>query len=190
MKLFGRNYSSNTDEELAAMVRKGDEKAFRNLYGRYSRKLLNFIAGMTNDPDKAQDLLQDVFMKFIEKPELFNAQWKFSTWIYKIAINLCRNEYKRSAKFLPFDEEELLPGATGADSMFDNAEFYRLLESELMIMDTNHRSVFILRYKEGLPIREIAEISGCPEGTVKSRLFHTHKILSKKLYMFNPKESI
>lgn len=187
MKFFAKDYNKKSDEELAVLIRNGSEKAFNVIYERYSAKLLNFICRLLNDKDKSQDLLHDVFLKLIEKPELFNPDKKFSTWLYTITINLCRNEHKRGAKFESLDDEFIALNIGIQDTLFDIAEFNRLLEMELLSMDISHRSVFIMRFREGLPVREIAEILGCPEGTVKSRIHYSLKNLSDKLYMFNPK---
>jgi RNA polymerase sigma-70 factor, ECF subfamily len=189
MSIFGKDYRPKPDEELAIMLRNGDKKAFAELYDRYSRRLLNFVYRIISDRDKSQDILQEVFLKLIEKPGLFNSEKKFSTWIYTIAMNICRNEFRRAARFDSLEPEYDDIGGEYREYDFDKAEFNRILDDELNQMDLNHRSVFIMRYKEELSIKEIAEILECPEGTVKSRLHYTLKNLSEKLYIFNPKVS-
>ncbi len=190
MGIFGKQYSTLSDEELMSLLAEGNCKAFDAIYDRYSKKILNFLYRLLNfDYDKAQDMLQEVFLKIIEKPTMFNTDRKFSPWIYAIALNLCRNEFKRTARHESFAEEQNLSGLVSEDLSFETAEFERVLESELGLMDLSHRTAFLLRYKEELSLKEIAEVMDCPVGTVKSRLFYALKNLSEKLFMFNPKVS-
>src|ERR1700712_473931 len=85
----------------------GKEKAFTELYERYSKKMLYFFyQRLYQDKQKAQDFLQDLFLKILEKPQLFNADKKFKTWIYTLAANMCKNEYRKDAvRGIKVDEE-------------------------------------------------------------------------------------
>jgi RNA polymerase sigma-70 factor, ECF subfamily len=169
----------------------GDERAFDHLYERYSAKLLNYFYRMLNfDEARAQDLLQDLFVKVIEKPHLFDPRRKFSTWIFAVASNMIKNEYRsrsvRSIMTYPEDPGQLdVPAATEADWL-DLAQFGYCLEQELCNLSAKHREVFVLRYQEALSIKEIAEVMACSEGTVKSRLFYALRKLSQSLKVFDP----
>ena len=89
------NYNALSDEELMILVAAGKTADLKELYNRYNKKLLYyFYRMMGGDEDKAQDLLQEVFLKVIDKSYQFNANLKFSTWIFTIASNLCKNEYR------------------------------------------------------------------------------------------------
>ena len=93
MGIFKRNrYDNLSDEELFSHMKNGEERAFKELYGRYSKKMLFFFyQRLNNDNERAQDLLQDLFLKIIEKPESFDKSRKFSVWIYVVASNMCKH---------------------------------------------------------------------------------------------------
>src|SRR4051794_3865958 len=96
--MFMRFRSQKTDEELMRLVQRGEERALTELYHRYSKKLVRYFHRMLwRDDDKAQDFLHDLFIKIIEKPDQFNPERKFSTWIYSAAFNMCKNEYRRQS---------------------------------------------------------------------------------------------
>jgi RNA polymerase sigma-70 factor (ECF subfamily) len=143
------------------------------------------------DEEKAQDFLQDVFLKIIEKPDQFNHTMKFSTWVFTIASNLCKNEYRRlkvrentrSESNLDHHEQ------TQADDVIQKInqdDFERALQIELRSMDPEKSSTFLLRFQENLSINEISEILNCAPGTVKSRIFYITNKLSKRLKEYNP----
>ncbi|MHB9142065.1 MAG: RNA polymerase sigma factor, partial [Paludibacter sp.] len=95
MALFKKNHTTKTDEELMSLLTKGGQSAFDELYSRYSKPLLNFFFRMLNsDREKAEDLLHDLFLKVIEKPEIFDVNKKFNTWFYTLASNMIKNEYR------------------------------------------------------------------------------------------------
>jgi len=143
------------------------------------------------DRDKAEDFTQDLFTKLIEKPQLFDTTKKFGTWIFSIACNMCKNEYRRLAvrKGTVNDESKALrakdEGSENVVDYMDKKNFDQLLQVELGLLDEKHRSVFILRFQEEMSIKEISEALSISEGTVKSRLFYTLKKLSDKLKVFD-----
>lgn len=171
---------------------KGKEKAFDELYKRYARKMLFFFyQRLYQDREKANDFLQDLFLKIIEKPELFTTGNKFSSWIYTMASNMCKNEYRRHAirgtKVEGFDLNEVIEELPYAEltNQHDTTYFKECLTKELNAMDESQSLTFILRHQEHLSIKEISVIMECSEGTVKSRLFYTTKRLAEKLEIFN-----
>jgi RNA polymerase sigma-70 factor (ECF subfamily) len=190
MMFFGK-IADKSDEDLMVMLAKGKKAAFDELYSRYSKRLWFFFFRMLHkDQEKAEDFTHDLFVKLIERPELYNSEKKFSTWIFSIANNMCKNEYKkldvRSAA-----AEELLHTSEHyietVEKKLDEKSFMKALQDELIILDEKHRSVFLLRYKENFSLKEIAEMLDCSEGTVKSRLFYGLKKLSEKLKDYDPK---
>ncbi len=91
-------YSRISDEHLMISVHHGDVYAFNELYNRYSKRLLYYFYRMLgSSQEKSRDFLQDIFIKIIERPELFDTTRKFSTWIFSVAHNMCKNEYRRMA---------------------------------------------------------------------------------------------
>lgn len=165
-------------------IQLGDEAAFNELYSRYSQRILYYMYKMLRqDEAKAQDLMQDVFLKIVEAPEKFDVQKSFKTWIFTVAANLCKN-YFRSQKGgtvslynTTITEEKVFA--------FENKEQHLLFEQKLNIaineLPLQYKEAFILKHKEGLSLKEIATIMACPLGTVKSRLNSATKKLAEKL---------
>ena len=191
---FGINYNSKSDEELMVLITKGKEKAFNELYERYSKKLfLFFYQKLYQDNNKAQDLLQDLFLKIIENGKSFDYTKKFSSWIYSIAYNMCKNEYRDNQteknKIRHISTENIKSNYLLENIVDDNSAnftlFKRCLNDELEKLDEKHSLTFTLKHQDNLSIKEISEIMNCSEGTVKSRLFYTTKKLSVKLKKFN-----
>jgi RNA polymerase sigma-70 factor (ECF subfamily) len=138
------------------------------------------------DDDKAQDFLHDLFIRLIEKPDQFNPERKFSTWLYSAAFNMCKNEYRRqsvrqAAQHVVKDNDENIP-----ESALDGKEFLKTLDRLLNQSEESDRNLFVLRYELDMPLSQIATILECPEGTVKSRLFYLKKKLALDLRAFNP----
>ncbi len=162
----------------------GDQSAFSELYHRYKDRMYYYFYRMLgNSAEQANDFLQELFMKLIEKPESYNPKFPFQTWFYSVANNMCKNEYRKREVRQEYQETEY--GEPQLDFIDDNA-----IEPEQVvgkIFDTleelgeEHRSAFLLRYREGFSIKDVAEILELPEGTVKSRLFYAKKILAEKL---------
>ena len=162
----------------------GDQAAFGELYHRYKDRMYYYFYRMLgNSPEQANDFLQELFMKLIEKPERYNQAFPFSTWLYSVANNMCKNEYRRREVRKEFQAEEALDAKL--DFMNDaTIEPEQLIEKVFQTLDQlgeEHRSAFLLRYREGFSLRQIAEILELPGGTVKSRLFNAKKILAENL---------
>src|SRR5438270_11355736 len=96
--MFLKNIKKCDDSELMALMGNGNTRAFDELYERYSRKLLNYFRKMlNNNTEKAQDFLQDLFIKILEKGSYYDSTKNFSTWLYALACNMCKNEYRNHA---------------------------------------------------------------------------------------------
>lgn len=191
MSLFSKNIKQSTDASLVQMMARGNTRAFDELYARYSTKLLCYFRKMlNNDTEKSQDFLQDLFVKLIEKSSYFDTSRNFSTWIYTLACNMCKNEYRNHAirgRILEENGAFIFYNEKSPDlENIDLSLFKKKLEKELEKMDYHHRQTFVLRYYEELSIKEISAILDCAEGTVKSRLFYILKKLGVKLAIFNP----
>ena len=190
MALLKKNYRTKSDEKLMSLLTKGEQSAFDELYSRYSKPLLNFFYRMLNrDKEKAEDLLHDLFLKIIEKPESFDSSKKFSSWFYTLASNMIKNEY-RSRLIRSEHEKQTLADCNNLfvlnKESHDKKLFNSRLQSELDKQDVDTKTIFNLRFVEEMSIIQIAEIMNCPEGTVKSRLFYLIKHLSKKLTVYKP----
>jgi RNA polymerase sigma-70 factor (ECF subfamily) len=187
-----KDYKKLSDEELMSQISIGDNRCIKELYDRYSKKLLHYFYRMLGgDEEKAQDFLQDVFLKIIDKPEKFNQNMKFSTWIFTIATNLCKNEYRRLkvreiiTNDCNLDHHEQFE-ITDVLKKIDQDGLERVIQAELKKMDPQKSTTFLLRFQENLSIKEIGQVLNCAPGTVKSRIFYITKKLNKRLREFNP----
>lgn len=182
--IFRRKNKVYTDSELMQQIVSGDQAAFGELYHRYKDRMYYYFYRMLgNSSEQANDFLQELFMKLIEKPESYNPAYSFQTWLYSVANNMCKNEYRHREVRKVYQSAEALEHKL--DYLNDSSvEPEQLIEKVFRTLDQlgeEHRSVFLLRYREGFSIKEVAEILELPEGTVKSRLFYAKKLLSEKL---------
>lgn len=171
-------------------IQQGEKLAFNELYARYSDKLYGYLLKMLwYNEVRAQDLLQDLFAKIITQPHLFDTKRSFKTWIYTIASNLCKNEFKRNevrkGTVNGVEQFHTLSTDENLDKKIQENQFRDALTEELKRLDDKHREVFVLKHIDGLSIKEISEITGANEGTVKSRLFYAIKKLADSLKMFD-----
>lgn len=173
-------------------VIKGKHAAFQELYKRYGTSLYRyFYMRMWKDKEKAEDFVQDIMTKIIQKPDSFDTSRKFKTWVFSVANNMIINEYKKQAVREGTKlgiEDHALYAASSQDvaSEVHESQFQSELKRELGQLDEKHREVFELRHVVGFSVKEIAEILGINEGTVKSRAFYAIKKLSERLAHFNP----
>lgn len=193
--LFRKKYKNISDEQLMEFIQRRDSSAFDELYRRYHTRLLFYFFKMFNrDEDKSQDFLQDIFLKIIEKPHLFVSKQRFSSWIFRVAHNMCKNEYRRldvrkivtnevDPDTVPFDSETEM---NATERAIDKNIFENRVTEELSNLNPEYKSTFILRYQEELSIKEIADILDCPLGTIKSRLFQINIKLMDRLKDFDP----
>jgi len=175
-----------------SLLTKREQSAFDELYSRYSKPLLNFLFRMLHrDREKAEDMLHDLFLKIIEKPESFDNSKKFSTWFYTLASNMIKNEYRKQQIRNEFISNSIIGEFNGFDfngERIDKDIFADRLATELNNVDIDTKTIFNLRFIEEMTIKEIAEIFDCPEGTIKSRLFYLTKKLSIKLAPLKPEK--
>lgn len=169
-----------SDEQLIEIFQsnKGNKGqiAFSNLYNRYARLMLNFFYfSLHNDYNKAQDFVQDLFVKILEKHHTFNNNQFFKAWIYRIASNMCIDEFRKNIVIRKYQDHI----KSSSEIVTLNPETERELRKCITDLNTEQRSLIVLRFKLKLSIKEIAQIYECPEGTIKSRLFFATKELSK-----------
>ena len=172
-----------TDSELVAAHLDGHPLAFSELYNRYRDRLVHFIRRKTGDPDRAEDLVQEAFVRVTRHLHRFDQSKKFSTWIYTICSNLAKNELRNRSRSplvlfqkltthwepdhrpLQFEDSAMKP-----DKMYNNRYLEEAVEKTVEKLPEHHQLVFRLRELEGKSYEEIAEITGVNLGTVKSRL--------------------
>lgn len=191
MLLLRTKYPEESDEKLMRFLIRGDKKAFDEIYRRYSAPLKGYFKRMLwRDDEKAEDFVHDLFAKIIRKPDSFDIERSFKTWIYTIACNMCKNEYKkqevRKNISLGIDQNENISDQnSNLIEKVEMSQFGEALKDQLNKLDNKHREVFTLRHIDGLSIKEIAEIIQINEGTVKSRIFYATKQLAGRLSEYN-----
>jgi RNA polymerase sigma-70 factor (ECF subfamily) len=191
MQLFKPKYNSFTDEELMKALSKGDQRAFDELYKRFYGQLLGYFKNMLwGDREKAEDMVHDIFAKIIKNPDYFDSNRSFRTWLFSVASNMCKNEYKKQAvrknTTTGVEDYRSISSSTNVLAEVQDIQFQQAFEENLAKMDEKHKEVFALRHLEGLSMKEIAEVMEINEGTVKSRLFYATKFLAEKLKVYNP----
>jgi RNA polymerase sigma-70 factor, ECF subfamily len=173
-----------SDEQLMTSLANGDQQAFSELYQRYNRRLFYFFFRMLgSDNEVANDFLQDLFLKIIQKPELYKPGNKFSGWVFSVAHNMCKNEYRRREVRRQIQAQEnpdQYPHQI-AENEIDRENLITEVFNALELLDENQRSILILKYKENFSLKEISEILGLPVGTIKSRLHYARLELSKRV---------
>ncbi len=178
--------------------RAGDARAFEVLVRRHRTSVFNFILRFTSHRARAEDVLQETWLKVVRSAPEYETKAKFTTWLYTIARNLCvdsaRKESYRQAASLeastPTGAEgdegrplgEALPdGGASPERGAYNARLRPLLERALAALPDEQREVFILREYSGIPFKEIADVTGVSENTVKSRMRYALEGLRRRL---------
>lgn len=171
------------DSAVVTAFLDGEERAFSELVERYQTRLLNFIYRTIGDRDRAEDLVQEVFIRVYRHLARFDRSKKFSTWAYTIASNLAKNELRNRSRN-PLVLFQTMQGASDdedrplqfedstsrPDDMYRKRHLRELVEDTVAQLPEHHRQVFVLRELEGKSYEEIADITDCNLGTVKSRL--------------------
>lgn len=186
MIIVKKRFDSLSDEDLMVQLSLGEKRAFDEIYLRYSGVLFGYFNKMLwQDKEKAQDMVHDLFAKLIVNPTAFDANRSFKTWLFTIACNMCKNEFKkievRKNVSNSLDQHYSLKSE---DNVLNTVQdkFFKVAFDECMeSLDDKHREVFSLRHLQGLSMKEIADVLVINEGTVKSRLFYATKQLAEKL---------
>lgn len=185
-----------TDEQLMErFASRKSEKAFEELYCRYSPRFKGFFMRMlSGDVALADDFLQELFLRIYEARGSYLHGKLFSTWAFSMAYNLCKNEYRHREIVeeyrmqQSYTSEEARSSSPEYEAVHDRQVFDRQLKRVLAELTDEQRAAYTLRYEEELPLQQIAQILCCPEGTVKSRLYYTLKVLQRSLSDYNPQK--
>lgn len=186
------------DEQEKVLIeksKKGDGEAFGELISSYQKKVLNLAYRMLGSVSDAEDAAQEIFIKAFRSLYSFNERSAFSTWLYKVATNVCLDILRKRKRqnggamvsinrYNADDDEYELPIGDGAPSPHEEAqkkEAMRALKSALDLLSEEQRAVIVMRDINGLSYEEIADIAGCSLGTVKSRINRSRLALRKLL---------
>ena len=192
-----------TDEELVRRFNDGDREAFAELVRRYQDRIFTLCLRWMRDRQVAEEVAQDVFIAVYKALGRFRGEAKFSTWIFRVATNHCKNrrlyrQRRHSDKHEPLEgtpredgpSRQLPSTRPGTDRRAMRSEAERILQDALDTLDEGHRTIIILRDIEDLPYEEIADILELPRGTVKSRLHRARAQLARALSRHIDKEDV
>src|SRR3954463_13498427 len=180
-----------TDTELVAAVRRGNDRAFEELYNRYHRRISSYIFGMVKDHARAEDLTQDVFMSALRRMRDTDRPIAFKPWVYEIAKNACIDQFRRNkrAEEVSYDADEglgaadygrLVNGDPTPDIALDHKQQLDHLRGALGGLSDAHHQILVMREFEGLSYREIGERMNMSRPSVESTLFRARKRLTEE----------
>lgn len=175
-----------TDEELFDRFRGGDPGGFEELVERYRRPLFSVILRMVRDRGEAEDIFQETFFRVLKHHQRFDAERKFSTWLYTIATNLCRDHQRRVARSPVSACAEVPEGENDCTSEAEvfGGELAQVIERALGCLSPEQREVFLLREQAGLSFKEIAAVTDSKLNTVLGRMHMALKKLRTELSEF------
>ncbi|MCL4180105.1 MAG: sigma-70 family RNA polymerase sigma factor [Verrucomicrobia bacterium] len=179
-----------TDEQLMwRTARHDDETAFTSLMCRWQSPILSLCFRMIGDPHRAEDLTQETFSRVFSQRKQYQPKSRFSTWLWRIALNLCydelrapqRREQPWSGPEHETGEPTLVSPEPTPDGHAAQSDEGHLVRQALGTLPETYRTVLVLRHYEDLKFREIAEILNVPEGTVKSRMAEALNLMNRRL---------
>jgi RNA polymerase sigma-70 factor (ECF subfamily) len=177
-----------TDEELVALSTAGDAESFNTLIARWERPIYALAYRVLGREEDARDICQETFLRAFRGIKGFKGQAKFSSWLYRIALNLCRDwirRERRSPKVTTLDTEtEAAPAddrTESAESVTVRRDLGRLITQAMATLTEEQRTTIVLKEYHGLTFQEISDLQGCPLSTVKTRLYQGLSTLRRQL---------
>jgi RNA polymerase sigma-70 factor (ECF subfamily) len=183
-----------SDESLLAQFLQGKRDPFEVLVKRYELPLLNFIYRYTQDREESEDIFQETFVRVAKRAKTFNPEMTFKTWLYTIALNLCRTRAKKRLS-MPFlasehigaDEDDRVSLESSAapeslpETLLSDRELAGKIAEAVNSLSPKHREVFILYQYQNFSYEDIAHLLGRPLGTIKSQMHYAVAYLKDKL---------
>ncbi|HEX6902975.1 MAG TPA: sigma-70 family RNA polymerase sigma factor [Thermoanaerobaculia bacterium] len=179
-----------TDAELVASALRGSQDAYRELVKRFERPVYSLVLRMVQDPSTAEDLAQEVFVKAFRRLDTYDPQWKFSSWLFKIAHNTTIDHLRRGTpETVPLETEDdgkgslasVLADESGEDprAAAERRDLGRSLEKAIGRLRPEYRQAVLMFYVHGASYQEICEALDQPLGTVKTNLHRARKELAQ-----------
>ena len=179
-----------TDEELVARSVGGDSESFNQLIRRWERPIYALAYRTIGREEDARDVCQETFLRAFRALPAFRGQAKFSSWLYRIALNLCRDWIRRERRApvvqLPEDVDLMaLAAATepseSIEDLVARQDMARVVERAMASLPEEQRTAIVLKEYHGLTFQEIADLVGCPLSTVKTRVYQGLSVLRREL---------
>ena len=185
-----------TDEALMQRYRDGDKDAFEILYQRYEKPVLDLIYRMVIDASAAESLCQEAFYRVVKSRKRYQATAQFKTWLFQIAINLCRDRMRRMKHRAHLSlntpvrsqndggielQDCLFDPSPGAAANLESAQMESLVKAAIASLPEEEHLVVVMKEYQGMPYSEIAEVMNCAVGTLKSHNHRAHQKLKKIL---------
>jgi RNA polymerase sigma-70 factor (ECF subfamily) len=176
---------SLSDQELMRLVQAGDFSPAAEIYDRYSSRIYNFAYRFLRNSEAAEDATQEVFVKMLKHANQFHGDAKLSTWLFSITANWCRDYLRKSDNKAKEAEDVLItlpaPSELAPDRNLERRENEQMVQKALTALTPEQREAILLSRYQGLSYAEIAQIAGCSEGAVKTRVFRAMETLKKAL---------
>ena len=176
------------EEQIVEKASSGDKRAFEELFKLYEQKIYNLTLRWTGDPNDALDASQEIFLRVYKYLPGFKKQSSFSTWIYRIAVNVCHDFYVSSNnEIISIDDDDtdyqnFIPDIRySPENEFERRMVREALKEGILSLDEKQKAIIIMRDIEGLSYEKIAEILDINSGTVKSRIARAREKLRRKL---------
>lgn len=180
----------DSDQVLVKRTQQGDTRAFEVLVIKYQQQVFSLIYRLTNDRQVVEDLAQDIFHNAYRAIQNFQGKSSFFTWLYRITVNTCINhtKHQRTRRAVTSIEENVYgdhPASfetiDGPERAMENKELANQIAEAMSSLSEDKRTIILLRDLEGLSYEQIADIMGCPIGTVRSKLFRAREKMQSKL---------
>jgi RNA polymerase sigma-70 factor (ECF subfamily) len=181
---------TSTDEELVARSIGGDSESFNELILRWERPIYALAYRTIGREEDARDVCQETFLRAFRALPGFRGQAKFSSWLYRIALNLCRDWIRRERRarlVQPPEDVDLMELAVAAEpsesieALVSRNDEARVVERAMATLSEEQRTAIVLKEYHGLTFQEIADVVGCPLSTVKTRLYQGLTVLRREL---------
>jgi RNA polymerase sigma-70 factor (ECF subfamily) len=176
------------ETDLLERASRGDTRAYGRLVLAYQDLVYGHVRRSVQDPAVAEEITQDVFLKAFRSLSSFRGEAKFTTWLYRIAVNACRDERahtaRRRSRESPWgggEEQMSAPAPQGPDAVLEETEVQRGFQAGLDALDEKHREAFLLRHEEGLSYEEVARVLGISTANAKVRVHRAREALLKAL---------
>lgn len=187
--VLSQDFASASDRDLVASAVNGVEGSFEEIVRRYQRPISAYVYRMVGNYESALDLTQEIFIKVYSSLRRYRSEFKFSTWIYKIAHNSAVDHLRRNAT----REQSIIAGPEGdqfelpiesgrlsPEQESERKERRTEIEGVVRTLPANYRELIILRHSQDLTYEEIVEVTGLPLGTVKNRLFRAREMMRQQ----------